>query len=670
MSNKTLFCVSTANTNLFKDNFRNSFTNYLPQITEKSLNYKLCLGSIHLEKSFRTIGKMNSIFLFFTLKYNDIDEKYQDHSNYNPVTIHKHFLHKFTKVNQEIIEIVLVLSPGRYRSSYELADTINYDLTQLGIKKYITFKQQSNLNRISISITNTVLSCIISIKLLEIFGFNTHKSKRVEMKMKDISQRKLKMIAYANFIKVVKPKKIVGLKILPGKEYVSTHKIRQDTYLPNLIKIYCSQLDETIDSSKFNRLLAVCPGIGENNRQIYEYQPLNLNFARIAVSELDKLYFELRNEKDELLELDIGTASYLRLLLQPNKDQLKMNTLTIFSSDKLSKQLYPTNSNTAFTIQLPTTLSQGTAKRWTMKLTQLSIPRADINVTKDFGFIRVKVYDRETGMSDPYKNNVLCTMCTKLYTEARHDLFYSTEIVATCKKEKHLKSYPNKLEKDYSIIIPPKDYKTMEDLHEALTWSILNETSKQWEGIDNLPAGIEYQNVEDKRHLSAYNNFENKEVSFGLPFVLAYMLGVKNNVQVVPELNKEIPVSNLVPSWHAFSDKFVWMHVKPKSKIKFPFLPDLNAGKARHAKIQCGEIKSTIFAGAHENLLSFYSLQSGIRSKDMYFFEFTHPLEVEINSQHLDSLSFRITAENSNDEILFANKNIPIFLSLVITKYD
>ena len=66
----------------------------------------------------------------------------------------------------------------------------------------------------------------------------------------------------------------------------------------------------------------------------------------------------------------------------------------------------------------------------------------------------------------------------------------------------------------------------------------------------------------------------------------------------------------------------------------------------------------------------FIAYNQAFFQKICIFFEFTHPLEVEINSQHLDSLSFRITTENSNEEILFTNKRIPIFMSLVITKYD
>ena len=700
MTNKTIFCVSTANSDLFKDNFRNSFSNHLPQFSDKSFNYKMSLGSIHLEKSFRTIGRNETFFLLIHLNYSHLESKYQDESDYkdyfqttfSPNTIHEHFLNKFSINRQDtqnhddqpsslvkwihMMEIVIVLRPGRYRNTLELVDTINNDLTQLGVNKYILFKQTKveEENKLILSINNTISRCIISSKLMKILGFNIHKSQRTIFQMGEISLSDLKKIAFYSFNKFPKKSiKTIGLDLMTGKDYESSKELRQNTYLPSLIKLYCFQLDESIESSNFTRLLAVCPGIGKNDSNIYEYQPLTEHFSGIAVSDLEKLSFEIRDEKDSLLELDVGAATYIRLKINQNNDDINMDTINIFSNDKKSKQLYPGNTNTNFTIQLPTTLSQGSAKRWTIKLTSLSMPPADISITKDFGFFKVKVYDQIEGLSNPYENDgALCSSCTKLYTEARHDPLLCDEIVATCKQEKHIKSFPEHLECEYQITIPPKDYKTLSDFQHVLGWALLDEALIQWPSTYDtgiLPAGIDFQEKGDKRHLSLYNNFATKEVSFGFPIILAYIMGIKNNVQGI---NNEFNVSNLTPTWFSndFSNEYVWVHVKPSSSVNFPYLPDLNAGKARHAKIQCSEVKSTIFAGKHENLLAFYSLQSGSMSGDVFFYEFTHPLEVELNSQHIDSLNFKITPENNDNDISFASKKTPVFMSLIITKYD
>ena len=89
------------------------------------------------------------------------------------------------------------------------------------------------------------------------------------------------------------------------------------------------------------------------------------------------------------------------------------------------------------------------------------MPQADISVTKDFGFIKVKVYDKIEGLSNPYKNNALCTSCTKLFRESQHDLLRCKDIIAICKQEKHMRSFPEKLERDYQITIPPKIIKQL-----------------------------------------------------------------------------------------------------------------------------------------------------------------------------------------------------------------
>ena len=72
MTNKTIFCVSAANCDLFKNNFCNLFTNRLPHFQEKGLNYEMSLGSIHIEKMFRTIGHDEKFHCFLLIVY-DID---------------------------------------------------------------------------------------------------------------------------------------------------------------------------------------------------------------------------------------------------------------------------------------------------------------------------------------------------------------------------------------------------------------------------------------------------------------------------------------------------------------------------------------------------------------------------------------------------------------------
>ena len=77
-----------------------------------------------------------------------------------------------------------------------------------------------------------------------------------------------------------------------------------------------------------------------------------------------------------------------------------------------------------------------------------------------------------------------------------------------------------------------------------------------------------------------------------------------------------------------------------------------------------------IFGGKHEKVLTLCNLESGTLVGDSLFYEFKHPLEVNINAQHVNSFQFSIVAENSNNEILFSTKETPVFMTLIITRYD
>ena len=110
---------------------------------------------------------------------------------------------------------------------------------------------------------------------------------------------------------LIKKKLNIGL-LLTGNKYIAKNKMKQNTYLPSLIKIYCLQLHETIDSSVYRRLLAVCPGMDKNEQNTYVYELLSEYFISVDDSNISQLHFELRDEKDKLLELGVGAATYIR----------------------------------------------------------------------------------------------------------------------------------------------------------------------------------------------------------------------------------------------------------------------------------------------------------------------------------------------------------------------
>jgi len=149
---KSLICVSTANTELFETNYRNDFTNYLP-LLETNFSESLTLASLHVEKTFRTVGKFPSIFIVIYLELKYLENEFRDIIlNINKAkdmdirfnTLHKHYFYLFKKKNKTFIEFVLVLRPGRYKNNQELTGTINHDFGQLGIKNIFIFLKFQN----------------------------------------------------------------------------------------------------------------------------------------------------------------------------------------------------------------------------------------------------------------------------------------------------------------------------------------------------------------------------------------------------------------------------------------------------------------------------------------------------------------------------------------------
>ena len=140
---------------------------------------------------------------------------------------------------------------------------------------------------------------------------------------------------------LIKKKINIGL-LLTGNKYIAKNKMKQNTYLPSLIKIYCLQLHETIDSSVYRRLLALCPGIDKNEQKTYVYEPLSEYFISVDDSNINQLHFQLRYEKDKLLELGVASKITVEILDQL-KEILNHNNENIYFE---LKTLVDSNTNT------------------------------------------------------------------------------------------------------------------------------------------------------------------------------------------------------------------------------------------------------------------------------------------------------------------------------------
>ena len=146
------------------------------------------------------------------------------------------------------------------------------------------------------------------------------------------------------------------------------------------------------------------------------------------------------------------------------------------------------------------------------------------------------------------------------------------------------------------------------------------------------------------------NNATRQKISIGMSNILAYILGATN------QIGSEI-------------DIFFTRNALLDTTEAFLYRPNVMLGRPKHAKIYCKEVKPLMFGGVFETIVSFYTLKAGRSSREAYFLEFNHPLEVDINHTSLDSLTFKLCPENSQNELLFEEKDIPVHLTALITRY-
>ena len=171
MTSKTIFCVSTADCDVFKNNFRNSFTDQLPYFQEKRPDYGMSLGSIHIDKSFRTLGLCGEkCFILLQTYFHDLDE-----NNIANNTIHEHHVMpsygQYESVKQEShlgpimpVFILIILNQGRYRNTHKMISTINSDLKQLGVDCKVLFSKSQEGNKVVLAVDRTLIKCVISTK--------------------------------------------------------------------------------------------------------------------------------------------------------------------------------------------------------------------------------------------------------------------------------------------------------------------------------------------------------------------------------------------------------------------------------------------------------------------------------------------------------------------------
>ena len=579
------YCISTANPDLFKHNKRSIFTNNLPELVSRPLNYSLSLASLNFEKSFVSIDAEPGT-TYILLKYSisatrktKILKKHQGKIIHNTITYYDE--------RDNLMVTHIGIKSDRYSSISELLTSINQIFKNLELFSQVAFRFRTKPSyKLQLKVGKKIELCAINNILLSVLGFNWKDFPLVKYGYKTLSDimPNLKEISEKNNIYTFDSSSIQlnhRFYIFPHGIHSTEKEIYQNQFIPSLVKVYCKQIDENIESSGKSRLLAICPGVDNNDQDIYSFEPIASTRSKINVSDFTSCRIELLDQNNKRLNFSLGGATYIRLIISKNNTKNEM-FISVHSDDVFSKKLFTNNSNTNFTIHLPSVISSDNSPRWTMKLMNFSMAKNLCNITSDT------------------------------------NKFFITR-----------QSQPDK-----QIIIPVRFYRKFEDLILQINLVIIEN------GFQKLAFKT------NKEKLTIFNS-DDSDIVIHLPKVLSVILGYDNFISTTK--------NNII--------------VKPNDRFEFSYQNHLQAGVPRYCKIICPQVKSSVFGGTRESVLSFVSLQSGVKNNNSCFYQFFEPQEVEINMTELNSLSFKISPENSEDTVELDDTNVTTHMTLSISRY-
>ena len=203
-------------------------------------------------------------------KYNWLDDT-------NKISKNAKTIHKYTTfgiaANEPMQGIVIILRPGRYHDMHDLTNTLNHDFNILGINNLINFEySNAEYNFVFLlHINEQIERCVFSSNLFQLMDIRKRKKSMSYFNYLNLLEEEFLYISKKSDIfngKCFKKHNIFGESILkdPNEcnephligvdiklgKYVLTDKLKQDTYLPTFIKIYCFQLNEIIESFKYS----------------------------------------------------------------------------------------------------------------------------------------------------------------------------------------------------------------------------------------------------------------------------------------------------------------------------------------------------------------------------------------------------------------------------------
>ena len=376
-------------------------------------------------------------------------------------------------------------------------------------------------------------------------------------------------------------------------------------YTPQIIKIYCDQADYSIESSKVKKLVAVLPGFSDNECQKYDYYPIDPMTVKLNGSYLNSFKFKITDENGKQLKFSSGFATYI------NASLIKKNLKSEMNEEYL-------------TVRSSDPLSKQIYTKNENNFFTIHLPKTLFKGSYKKWFMSILNISIPSISPNIYEGENSITV-TETY-DPPDDNNDSDDI----KRNKKKNQDPN----PYTLTIKTGNYKSIDNL----VAQIFRPMKKNTKVIISVEAVGLVSFVNESRNPKKIRMHPN----------LALTLGLIN----------EMPPESL---------DVLDLSLKPSEAYICKYEPDLKITENLYCKLLCEELVQSYFGDKNEEILKFLPLRNSSQQKS-FFQEFQQKTKVEINSNSLNNLTFKLARENSSNLIQFENKDIATHMTLLIER--
>ena len=444
---------STSNIDPYDSNTRSFFTNILPEnLINNDRSFSVSLTRLNYENTFNSIKKSPNPHIIIKCSWPSTEDL-PITNTHNMQIAHRVFAKRENKDKVNVVTVYIYLKSGFYQTYLELINTINETLSAVGLHHKISFQSDFN-KKFRLYISEDVFLCVFDYDIVMLLGFpaaitGKHIQQTYSLKTIEETENISASPIFQNELLAYKTK---YLRFNQGLHHSSEEFYNNVLFTPSIVKVYMCELQPNVESAGFSKLLAVCPGEALNNGSAYDYTPVYTQDRRIAASNLKTCHIELKDQNNNRIEFAVGGATYINLTLTSNiSDKMSSEYITINSNDIISSKLFPRNTNTDFSIQLPTEFSRGSMTKWTLKLLTGSINPCIFNITEEFNKMIVNRFNLQN------KQEEIIIVLPPGYYE---NIFYLVKTINLCIKEQGVADLVFEINQERIMIRNLSEYST------------------------------------------------------------------------------------------------------------------------------------------------------------------------------------------------------------------